>query len=237
MSAAMQEPATMQGSSIKIDRPGAAGRNPRSEAIASANAVHANEIADEDEHRAAMYMLFGRLLYSAPSDDLLEQVRGMEGDDTEFGQAVSALAESARANTRQQVEEEFEDLFIGLPQAQLMPYASYYITGGLFGRPLAQLRMTMAEAGIARNPRATEPEDHIAPVCEMMAGLIMGAFAIGPASLKQQHEFFDSHVSRWVKHFFSDLESAEGADFYAYLARVALLFLELEREAFSMAQT
>mgnify|MGYP002067984120 CR=1 FL=1 len=47
---------------------------------------------------------------------------------------------------------EYHDLFIGVGRGELLPYASYYLTGFLNEKPLAKLRGRMAELGIERDP-------------------------------------------------------------------------------------
>ncbi len=110
------------------------------------------------------------------------------------------------------VRREYDDLFIGLVRGEVLPYASYYLTGFLNEKPLALLRRDMARLGIARTPDVQEPEDHIASICEMMAGLIRGRFG-GPVGLTAQREFFAAHLAPWAEHFFGDLEGAKNARF------------------------
>jgi TorA maturation chaperone TorD len=115
-----------------------------------------------------------------------------------------------------------------------MPYASHYLTGKLFGRPLAELRITMAHLGLARNDDAREPEDPIGSVLEVMAGLILGSFGDGPATLPQQRQFFDAHVATWIPAFFGDLKRVAEGGFNARVAILGRGFVGIEREAFEM---
>jgi TorA maturation chaperone TorD len=92
----------------------------------------------------------------------------------------------------------------------------------------------MARHGIARSPEVREPEDHIAALCEMMAGLILGDFE-GPAPLAEQKAFFKSHIGLWAKHFFTDLEAARSSVFYAAVGKVGSVFMDIEEAAFEMA--
>ena len=119
-----------------------------------------------------------------------------------------------------------------MPKAKLMPYGSHYLTGKLFGRPLAELRIAMSRLGIGRSDDAREPEDHVASVLEVMAGLILGSFGAGTATLPAQRQFFDAHVRTWLPAFFGDLEAEAG--FYARLGAFGRRFLEIERQAFEM---
>lgn len=192
-------------------------------------------IADEDAQRAQCYALLARLLLAPPTLETLVQVRVLRGDDSAFGRALTGLAEVARKTSVESVEREFNDLFIGVGHGELQPYASYYLTGFLYERPLAALRADMARRGIERRENVAEPEDHIAALCEMMAGLITGAFGQA-AKLAEQQEFFDRHIAPWAPRFFADLEAAKTAAFYMPVGQLGRLFLAIERDAFAMAE-
>ncbi|MCL5775636.1 molecular chaperone TorD family protein [Limibaculum sp. FT325] len=191
------------------------------------------EVAEEDVLRADLYDLLGTLLARPPSADLIARVAALSGDAGEIGRAVSALSRVARATTEKSAEREFNVLFIGLGRGELLPYASYYMTGFLHERPLAVLRGDMARLSIARAPNVYEPEDNIASLCEMMAGLIRGRFG-APATLAVQRDFFNAHVGPWAGHFFKDLEGAQGSVFYAPVGALGRAFMEVEREGFRM---
>ena len=125
-------------------------------------------IAEEDILRAGVYTLLGWLLRSTPTSDDLERIAALEGDDSEIGRAISALARIARAASPDLVREEFHDLFVGLGSGELVPYGSYYLTGFLNEKPLAKLRIDMGRLGIDRAEGVNEPEDHIAALCERL---------------------------------------------------------------------
>jgi len=137
-------------------------------------------LSDEDAARAQCYTLLAHLLHAPPNQALLDLARGLKSDGSELGQALNALATVAQRTTPEQAEREFSALFIGLARGELLPYASYYLTGFLQEKPLADLRGDMAQLGIRRRDDVPEPEDHIAALCEMMAGLITGAFVLPP---------------------------------------------------------
>lgn len=191
-------------------------------------------ISDEDALRVDCYGLLARLLRQAPDAATLEEVGGLEGDEGEFGRAVEALAAAARSATAEAVEDEYFNLFVGVGESELTPYASYYLTGFLHEKPLARLRADMRRLGIARAEGVAEPEDHIAALMEMMAGLVTGAFG-EPADLATQQRFFDQHVAGWAPRFFEDLQAARGSSFYMPVGRIGQLFMEVESEAFAMA--
>lgn len=191
-------------------------------------------VAEEDRLRANIYSLLARLLARAPDRATLDMVAGLDGDDSEMGRAVGALATAARGLTPEAVDDEYHALFFGMLGSELNPYVSYYLTGLLHEKPLAKLRIDMGKLGIARADDLTEPEDHIAALCEMMCGLISGTFG-EPVDLAEQQRFFDTHIAPWAQHFFEDLERAQSAAFYMPVGTVGKLFMEIESQAFLMA--
>lgn len=190
-------------------------------------------VGDEDVLRANLYDLLAALLANPPKRALIDRIAGLSGDETDLGRAVRALARVAKATTESAAEIEFNRLFIGVARGELLPYASYYMTGFLNEKPLAMLRNDMSRLSIERAPNVFEPEDNIASLCEMMAGLILGRFG-DPAPLSTQKDFFSAHISPWAGHFFADLEAAKGSVFYAPVGAVGRAFMMIEREAFRL---
>lgn len=190
-------------------------------------------IASEDRLRADLYNFLGLMLSRPPDQLLLDQCAGLSGDDSAMGLAITGLARVAKASKPRKVESEFNALFIGLGRGELLPYASYYLTGFLNEKPLATLRSDMAARAMTRAPNVYEPEDNIASLMEMMAGMIVGRFG-QPARLDDQKTFFNKHIAPWAGHFFSDLEAARNSILYASLGAVGREFVNIEREAFRM---
>ncbi|AVO36399.1 TorD/DmsD family molecular chaperone [Pukyongiella litopenaei] len=191
------------------------------------------EIADEDRLRADFYNFLGLLLAAPPDRGTLDMTAGLAGDDSDLGRAMQALARVARVTTPPAAEREFNALFIGLGRGELLPYASYYLTGFLNEKPLAQLRSDMAARGITRAPNVYEPEDNIASLMEMMAGMIVGRFG-APAPLADQRMFWNRHIAPWAGHFFADLEAAENSVLYASVGTAGRVFMEIEKNGFAM---
>ena len=192
------------------------------------------DIDEADLLRAQCYSLLAQLLARQPDGDLLARVAALKGDETPFGAALSRLAEIAGRTDEATAEREYFALFIGVARGELVPYASYYLTGFLNEKPLARLRADMQALGIARQADVSDPEDHIASVCEMMAGLILGTFG-APADLAAQHRFHDRHLAPWAGRFFADLERAEAVSLFRPVGEIGRLFLAIEAEAFGMA--
>ena len=139
--------------------------------------------------------------------------------------------EAAKEADAAAIEREFFDLFIGVGRGELLPYASYYLTGFLHERPLARLREDLTRIGIARAEGVAEPEDHAAILCEIMAGLANGHL---PGAEESSRTIFESHMAPWIGRFFADLERAEGADFYRQVGTVGRVFIGIETEAFTL---
>ncbi|CUH80766.1 molecular chaperone [Tropicibacter naphthalenivorans] len=194
----------------------------------------APQIAAEDRLRADLYNFLGLILSGPPDQMLLDQTAGLSGDDSDLGKAITTLAKMARLTKPQTVQSEYNKLFIGLGRGELLPYASYYLTGFLNEKPLALLRQDMAARGLARAENVFEPEDNIASLMEMMGAMIVGRFG-APADLQTQRDFFNKHIGPWAAHFFGDLEGAKTSVFYAPVGSVGRAFMEIEAEAFRMS--
>ncbi|MCV0367964.1 MULTISPECIES: molecular chaperone TorD family protein [Filomicrobium] len=161
----------------------------------------------------------------------LQHAAQLTGDESPLGQAISKFAKAAAATDEVAADDDFHDLFIGLGRGVLVPFASYYLTGFLHEKPLARLRLDMAALGIERDPSVKEPEDHIASVLEIMAGLVDGSL-VGPVDLERQRKFFETHVASWAPYFFKDLSETDQSSFYAALGRIGVEFMEIEKRAF-----
>ena len=191
-------------------------------------------VSDEDRLRADLYNYLGLILAGPPDQMLLDQTAGLSGDDSPLGTAINALSKVAKLSKPQAVEREFNALFIGLGRGELLPYASYYLTGFLNEKPLATLRQDMAKRTMRRADNVFEPEDNIASLMEMMGALIVGRFG-EPAPLSDQRDFYNKHIGPWAGHFYSDLEAAKNSVFYASVGAVGRVFMEIETQGFRMS--
>ena len=209
---------------------------PEAEAVLDEHTAHSaspRRLPEEELARASIYCILALLLAAPPSRSLIEVVGGLRGADSDFGRAVSALANHAKTVDVEAATREYHDLFVGVGEAEMVPYASYYLTGFLHEKPLARLRQDMRALGIEAAESVAEPEDGLATLCEIMAGLITGQFG-GPAPLDRQRQFFEKHIGAWAPQFFTDLEHAPNADFYKRVGVVGQAFMAIEARAFSM---
>lgn len=178
--------------------------------------------------RACEYLLLGRLLSQSPPQDLLDALAALKGDATPLGMAHVALANAARTTTSSQAGKEFFNLFIGIGRGDLLPYASFYRTGFLHEKPLADVRADLARLGIERQPSVFEPEDHMGTMLEVMAFLVGDPAA---ASTDEADAFLRRHIAPWSLHFWSDLARAPAAGFYKAVAEVGRVWTEIELTA------
>jgi TorA maturation chaperone TorD len=193
----------------------------------------AERIAPEEMLRAHLYRLLACFLSGPPAEGVLRAAAALKGDQSALGRAIATFARLAGQAHPLSVKDEYQDLFIGLGRGELVPYGSYYLAGFLQEKPLAKLRQDMERLGLARGAEVRDPEDHIASLCEMMAGLIEGHFG-QPLPVAEQRRFFDAHLGSWAGYFFRDLEAAKSSRLYAALGTVGRTFLEIEEGAFAL---
>lgn len=192
-------------------------------------------IEPEDRQRADAYRLLGRLLAAPADEETLGRIAEapVPDDDTYLAMGWRMLAASAARTTTDQVEDEYTALFIGLGRGELVPYASWYLTGFLMEQPLAKLRADMDRLGFARHDGVREPEDHAAALCEIMALLAEDPEA---GSLEAQADFFASHIGTWLARFFRDLQVARSARFYRAVGQFGEQFITLDQRYLGMVE-
>jgi len=187
----------------------------------------------EDRLRADTYRALGHLLAAPPGDETLALFAQapVSDDDDLLSVAWRMLAISAGRATAHEVSDEYQSLFIGLGRGELVPYASWYLTGFLMEQPLAKLRSDMRQLGFERQEGISEPEDHAAALCEIMALLAGGD---EPGGLVTQAEFFENHIGPWMARFFRDLQQAPSARFYRAVGQLGEQFLETDQQYLEM---
>jgi TorA maturation chaperone TorD len=188
---------------------------------------------DIDAARGREYALLATLLARAPDAELMEHLARLRGDSSPLGLAHAALGEAAARVGLERAGREYFDLFVGVGRGELLPYASYYLTGFLFERPLARLRADLKRLGIARAEGLAEPEDSAAILCEIMSCLASGEIEAPPDA---DREIFEKHIAPWMGRLFADMAISQTADFYARVGALGQTFLDIEAEAFKLPQ-
>ena len=186
---------------------------------------------DEDHARSATYAILASLLSHTPNQDTLDYLRHINSeamdDDSEtgiLGQAWQSLKSAAEKISHSQLDDEYHDLFIGLGRGQVVPFASWHMTGFLMDKPLSDLRDDLKALGIESDGDQKDPEDHIAALCETMSILIQSE----DVDESWERRFFIRHLQPWAKRFFSQLRSATSANFYQSVGFLGEHFMELE---------
>ena len=188
-------------------------------------------IDDIELARAAHYLLLARLLRAAPTPAFLAELARLGGDGSPLGLARIDLAEAAGRIDAADAGNEYFALFVGVGRGEILPYASFYRTGFLHERPLAELRRDLDRLGIERSAGNFDPEDHLGLLLEMMGGFANGTFA---ADLAEQTKFFERHIASWGARAFDDIAAAPSARFYKAVGRLGRQFLDVEAAAFEI---
>ncbi len=183
--------------------------------------------------RSDLYRLIAALLAAAPGRELLDWLGSPVPEQAlpaSLQAAWRALREAAAEVSPEDADDTFHRLFIGVARGELMPYGSWYQTGYLMETPLVALRQELAALGLERERGVSEPEDHMAALCDVMAALTDpdGAGCDGEQRVLVQQRFFRNHLEPWWESFFGDLEATRAA-FYAPLGGFAQAFLARER--------
>jgi len=186
----------------------------------------------EEQARVDIYRLLALLLTAPPAAELLAIVRNIGSGEGEMANVWQELREAAENADLPELEREYHDLFIGLGRGELNPYASWYLTGFLMEKPLADLRDELAALGLTRQAEVSEPEDHAAALCETMAIMLADGGWDGTVC----ERFFHTFLGSWMERFFEDLQGANGARFYRAVGRLGSTFMEIEQQYYAMPE-
>ncbi len=203
---------------------------------AESKTVWSAQKADETQaYRAGAYELLAALLRNTPDQATLDYISTLSEINTEADElavSLSMLGLAASHCDVDAIDDEYHALFIGLGRGELVPYGSWYLTGFLMEKPLGILRDDLAMLGFQRNSDTSEPEDHIAALCEVMALMINDVQS--DENLDPQQQFFDAHINPWADKFFKDMSEASSATFYRSVSRLGLAFIAFEKRYLSM---
>jgi len=187
-------------------------------------------LAPEELARANFYGVLARLFYGPPDALLLREI----AKESLKGEGLAAhwneLARAAAAADPEAVREEYQTAFIGTGKAPVTLYTTAYSIRYSNEVPLARLRGELAALGLARRSEASEPEDHIAALCDTMRHLI----AEQNRDLAEQKRFFSRWIGPAVDPLCSAIAQSEQTAFYKHVAGFAKSFFGVEQSAFEM---
>ena len=187
----------------------------------------------EEVARANIYGLLARLFYGPPDAQLLETLAGasgMEAEDGDIGPAWDRLCLAAGQADQEAVREEYDTVLVGTGKAPVTLYTSAYSIRYATEAPLVELRAKLAALGMARREGASEPEDHIAALCDAMRHLI----AVQKRDLEVQSVFFKRWIGPTAGPLCDAIEADPSLSFYKSVARFAKAFFDIEQSAFEM---
>ncbi len=186
------------------------------------------EQEQEQTLRTEIYLILSALFRSAPSEEMLDFLKSLEIEPSASAmqQAWLSLKQAATQAERELLDDEYQNLFIGIGRGEVMQFASWHRTGSMMEKPLADIRHDLELLGFERAENVKEPEDHISALCEMMAMLTSEEEEL-------QQAVFNKHIAPWFSQFIRQLENAESADFYKSAAQLCDAFLTLEQVRFS----
>lgn len=187
----------------------------------------------EELARANFYGLLARLFYAPPDAPLLEAIAGadeIEAEDGGIGRAWQDLARAAAHADAEAVRDEYETAFVGTGKAPVTLYTGAYSVRYSNEAPLVELRGELAALGLARREEASEPEDHIAALCDTMRHLI----AVQKRDLEAQSRFFRRWIGPIAEPLCNAINNDANTDFYKHVGHFAKAFFQLEQSAFEM---
>lgn len=183
---------------------------------------------EQQSLRADIYLLLATLLRQKPSSELIEFLTQLdiEPSQSDMQRAWQQLKQAALNTNDEQLTDEYQDLFIGIGRGEVVPFASWHLTGSLMEKPLAEIRKDLQLLGLERDEQVKEPEDHIAALFEVMAALTEEDAAI-------QQVFFNKHIATWFVALCEQIQQAESAQFYLAVAALLRAFATVEQVQFS----
>ncbi len=186
------------------------------------------EKQQEQTLRTEIYLILSALFRSAPSEEMMEFLKSLEVEPSASAmqQAWLSLKQAANHAQRDALDDEYQNLFIGIGRGEVVPFGSWHRTGSMMEKPLAEIRHDLELLGIEREKNVKEPEDHISALCEVMSMLTDEEEGL-------QQAVFNKHLSPWFNAFTLQLENAESANFYKPAAQLCNAFLTLEQVRFS----
>jgi TorA maturation chaperone TorD len=187
----------------------------------------------EEVARANFYGLLARLFYAPPDAQLLEAIAGaddIEAQDGGIGAAWHGLARAAASVDPEAVRDEYDSAFVGTGKAPVTLYTCAYSIRYSNEAPLAELRGELATLGLARCESVSEPEDHIAALCDIMRHLI----AEQKRDLEAQRRFFNRWIGPSADALCDAIDRDPNIVFYKHVGRFAKAFFQLEQSAFEM---
>ncbi|MEZ8102563.1 TorD/DmsD family molecular chaperone [Vibrio bivalvicida] len=178
--------------------------------------------------RADIYLLLSSLYRQKPSTELIAFLSQLETEQAESAMQLAwhKVKSAAVESSQEQLEDEYQELFIGIGRGEVVPFASWHLTGSLMEKPLASLRHDLGLLGLEREEQVKEPEDHFSALCEVMS-------VLSEEEEELQQVFFNKHLGTWFSSLIKQVNEAKNASFYLSVAELTNAFMTLEQVRFS----
>jgi TorA maturation chaperone TorD len=206
----------------------------------SATVAFRSYVAAEDHARANLYALIARLFAAPPDAALLTAISSSpplstDDDGAPLPLAWSRLIAASSVIDQATAAEEYDSLFGGVGKSLINLHASHHLTGFMMEKPLAELRETLKQLGIARLDTQSVVEDHVSALCETMRLLIVGdGEHFAPQPIRAQRAFFEQHIAPWCGKLCSAITKQPLANYYSVVAQFVGAFFDVERESFNI---
>lgn len=193
----------------------------------------------EEAARANFYALLGRLFRAPPDAALLAALAASEPLPAEGDAAIATawrnLIDASSIMDAEAAAAEYEALFDGVGKAEVSIYAGFYSGAPAIDHPRVRLQADLADLGLARPGRVSEPEDHFAGLFETMRVLVGGGAGRGAASIGDQKRFFDAYLLASAPRFMKALGASQKSNYYRTVAAFGAAFVALESDSFQLA--
>ena len=207
-----------------------------------------SEFAELITNRENLYSLLARLFRIEVDAPLLRQLGEMgfptdcvEPELAEGYRMMAAWLRNHGSDPLTDLAVDYARIFLGAgvyEGAVASPYESVYTsTEGLI---MQEARDQVLSAYRAKGLQCPEPlnipEDHIALELEFLAHLCRETLqACGDRTrlsnlLREQKEFLEQHLGKWISAFCSDIEKCASTGFYRAVGKITLGFLNMDRK-------
>lgn len=194
----------------------------------------------EELARAELYGLLAQLWLAPPDAALLQQFKTAVTEAPEAGALLQDpwqdLVGALRETNVQAAAAEHHALFQSVGKPEVFAYGSFYLSGYLNEKPLANLRTDLAALGLTRDDSTPETEDHVAYLFEVMRYLIAGD-DVAVCNLEQQRRFFRNHIQTWVEQLCDTVLANPRARVWRAVATFTRAFMAVETQGFDMLES
>ena len=188
----------------------------------------------EDAARADLYALLSRLFYAGPDAALLLSIPAAQGliavAESDLSKTWAALCDAAKTTDAAAATLEYEQIFVGTGKAPISIYASHYLTGSFKEQTLVNLRDELQRIGLQRRGGATEPEDHLAGLLDVMRHLVLRGDS--DENVAAQTSFFVSYLKPWYRSFAAVVMATASSQFYRQVVNFMQAYFDVEVESF-----